>query len=210
MPVNIHGKEYYTVVERLKMLKNDFKINYSLTTELLQCDNERVVVKATLSIDGNEYTGLAEETRSANKINKTSAVENGETSAIGRALSSAGYYGTEFCSANELEGALAQQEKKLINALEKVEKKYAKPDAEPDAEHPLADTIKSTMETISVDESTDEIIDFGKKHKGEKWCEVDEGWLEWVANNNSKYGDKAQKYLDARQGKILDEEEVPF
>ena len=206
MPVNIHGKEYYTVVERLKMLKNDFKINYSLTTELLQCDNERVVVKATLSIDGNEYTGLAEEIRNANKINKTSAVENGETSAIGRALSSAGYYGTEFCSANELEGALAQQEKKLENALEKVEKKYAKTDAD----HPLVDTIKRTMETINVDESTDEIIDFGKKHKGEKWCEVDEGWLEWVAKNNSKYGDKAQKYLDARQGKILDEEEVPF
>ena len=122
MPVNIHGKEYYTVVERLKMLKNDFKINYSLTTELLQCDNERVVVKATLSIDGNEYTGLAEDIRIANMFNKTSAVENGVTSAIGRALSSAGYYGTEFCSANELEGALAQQEKKLENALEKVEK----------------------------------------------------------------------------------------
>ena len=58
MPVNIHGKEYYTVVERLKMLKNDFKIDYSLTTDLLKCDDKVVVMKATLKIGDNVYTGI--------------------------------------------------------------------------------------------------------------------------------------------------------
>ena len=111
MPVDIHGKQYYTVVERLGMLKADHKQSYSIVTEIKVCDADRVIVRATLSIDGNEFTGLAEEMRNANHINKTSALENCETSAIGRALSSAGYFGTEFCSANELETALDQQKK---------------------------------------------------------------------------------------------------
>ena len=211
MPVNIHGKEYYTVVERLKMLKNDFKINYSLTTELLKCDNERVVVKATLSIDGNEYTGLAEEMRNSSKINKTSAVENGETSAIGRALSSAGYFGSEFCSANELENALAQQEDitpEQENKILKGELKEARDIA--DSEHPLADTIISTMQGKVVSEdSLDDEITFGK-HKGEKWSKVDVKYLEWVAKNLDRYKEKAQYYLDARSGKILEEDEIQF
>ena len=32
MPIEIHVKPYYTVVERLKMLKADFKLDYSLKT----------------------------------------------------------------------------------------------------------------------------------------------------------------------------------
>tara|TARA_Y100001963_G_scaffold113481_1_gene157183 strand:- start:265 stop:816 length:552 start_codon:yes stop_codon:yes gene_type:complete len=180
------------------MLKNDFKINYSLTTELLKCDNERVVVKATLSVDGNEYTGLAEEMRNANKINKTSAVENGETSAIGRCLSAAGYYGSEYCSANELENALAQQDEitpEQENKILKGELKEARDKA--DSDHPLADTIKSTMETISVDDSDDEVVTFGK-HKGKKWSELDEGYVEWVAKNLDRHRERANKELEKR------------
>ena len=80
-----------------------------------------------------------------------------------------------------------------------------------DAEHPLASTIKSTMETKFIGgESTDEEISFGK-HKGVKWTEVDESYLKWVAKNLDKYKDKAQKYLDARSGKIVEfEDEIPF
>ena len=213
MPVNIHGKEYYTVVERLKMLKNDFKIDYSLTTDLLKCDDKMVIVKATLSIDGNEYTGIAEEMRNASKINKTSAVENCETSAIGRALSSAGYFGSEFCSANELENALAQQDEITPEQENKIligELKEAKDRA--DADHPLADTIKKTMDSKVIGgESIDEEIPFGK-HKGTKWSEADESYLKWVAKNLDKYKDKAQKYLDARSGKIVEEfeDKIPF
>jgi hypothetical protein len=55
-------------------------------------------------------TGTAEEQRGSNFINKTSAVENAETSAIGRALFSAGFGGGEFCSADELAVALKRQE----------------------------------------------------------------------------------------------------
>ncbi len=61
-------------------------------------------------------TGTAEENRYAGFINKTSAVENAETSAIGRCLFTAGFGGGEFCSAEELQNALAQQ--KQIKAAE--------------------------------------------------------------------------------------------
>ena len=211
MPVNIHGKEYYTVVERLKMLKNDFKIDYSLTTDLLKCDDKVVVMKATLKIGDNVYTGHAMEKFGSNKINTSSALENAETSAIGRCLSSASYFGSEFCSANELENALVQQDEitpEQENKILKGELKEARDKA--DAEHPLANTIKKTMETKTIDDSAD-VINFGK-HKGSKWSDIDEGYLKWVAKNNSKYGDIAQKHLDARQGKIVEEfeDEVPF
>lgn len=143
MPVNIHGKEYYTVVERLKMLKNDFKIDYSLTTDLLKCDDKVVVMKATLKIGDNVYTGHAMEKFGSSKINTSSALENAETSAIGRCLSSASYFGSEFCSANELENALVQQNEitpEQENKILKGELKEARDKA--DAEHPLANTIK--------------------------------------------------------------------
>ena len=211
MPVNIHGKEYYTVVERLKMLKNDFKIDYSLTTDLLKCDDKVVVMKATLKIGDNVYTGHAMERFGSSKINTSSALENAETSAIGRCLSSASYFGSEFCSANELENALVQQDEitpEQENKILKGELKEARDKA--DAEHPLANTIKKTMQGKVIDDSGD-VINFGK-HKGSKWSDIDEGYLKWVAKNNSKYGDIAQKHLDARQGKIVEEfeDEVPF
>ena len=212
MPVNIHGKEYYTVVERLKMLKNDFKIDYSLTTDLLKCDDKVVVMKATLKIGDNVYTGHAMEKFGSNKINTSSALENAETSAIGRCLSSASYFGSEFCSANELENALVQQDEitpEQENKILKGELKEARDVA--DAEHPLANTIKKTMQGKVIDDSGDDVISFGK-HKGTKWSDVDESYLKWVAKNLDKHKDTAQKHLDARQGKIVEEfeDEVPF
>ena len=212
MPVNIHGKEYYTVVERLKMLKNDFKIDYSLTTDLLKCDDKVVVMKATLKIGDNVYTGHAMEKFGSSKINTSSALENAETSAIGRCLSSASYFGSEFCSANELENALVQQDEitpEQENKILKGELKEARDVA--DAEHPLANTIKKTMQGVVIDDSSDDVIGFGK-HKGIKWSDVDEGYLKWVAKNLDKHKDTAQKHLDARQGKVVEEfeDEVPF
>ena len=212
MPVNIHGKEYYTVVERLKMLKSDFKIDYSLTTDLLKCDDKVVVMKATLKIGDNVYTGHAMEKFGSSKINTSSALENAETSAIGRCLSSASYFGSEFCSANELENALVQQDEitpEQENKILKGELKEARDVA--DAEHPLANTIKKTMEGVVIDDSDDDVISFGK-HKGTKWSDVDEGYLNWVAKNLDKHKDTAQKHLDARQGKVVEEfeDKVPF
>jgi len=92
---NIKGKEYIDVCERVKFLRE--YLDYELTTEYKFIDNLNAwVVKATLiihtEIGGNfrTYTGLAQETIGDSFINKTSALENAETSAIGRACASAG------------------------------------------------------------------------------------------------------------------------
>lgn len=109
MPVNIHGKEYFTVAERVQNLTDKLSGDYSLTTEIVQFDEALVVMKAILIFNNNEYTGHAFERSSSSQINKTSHLENCETSAIGRALAAAGYGGTEYASANEVQNAIAQQ-----------------------------------------------------------------------------------------------------
>lgn len=109
MPVNIRGKEYTTVKERIVDLHNNTNGEYSLETELVKWDSDIVIVKATLTIGPYRYTGHAYERESSSQINKTSALENCETSAIGRALAAAGYGGSEYASANEVQQAIHQQ-----------------------------------------------------------------------------------------------------
>ena len=117
MPEKIHNKEYHTVAERIHLL-NGFlqkqEKEYSLNTELISWENGVVIMKATLTIINGEsvstYTGHAYEKEDSSQINKTSALENCETSAIGRALSAAGYGGgNEYASANEVENAIHKQ-----------------------------------------------------------------------------------------------------
>lgn len=112
MPINIHGKQYFTVAERIGAVREDHP-DWCINTDLVS-SGEMVVVKATVSDETGRQigSGYAEEERGSTNINKTSAVENCETSAIGRALASCGYAGTEYTSANELSDALINQEVK--------------------------------------------------------------------------------------------------
>jgi len=112
MSVNIHGKEYLTVAERINALRNE-KPDWRIITHLVDNGN-LVVMSATIQ---NEQgltvaTGYAEEERGSSNINRTSALENCETSAVGRALAFAGYQGTEIASADEVVNAMNQQVKK--------------------------------------------------------------------------------------------------
>lgn len=108
--VNIHGKEYETVASRVHRFKSDFT-SLAIITELLERDDSTVVMKASIiDPDGRVLaTGHAEENRQASTINRTSALENCETSAIGRALASFGLAGTEFATADEVAQAIKQQ-----------------------------------------------------------------------------------------------------
>lgn len=85
MSVNIHGKEYITVSERLEMAKGDL---LSITTEVLY--QEPVVIKASIVTKKGTFTGISA-ANPAKVIEKTSPYEVAETSAIGRALGFAGY-----------------------------------------------------------------------------------------------------------------------
>lgn len=108
--VNIHGKEYFTVAKRVGMFREAHK-DYGLYTEIVQRDGACVVMKATITNEAGRVlaTGHSEEFRESSSINRTSALENSETSAIGRALAALGLGGTEFASADEVARAVSGQ-----------------------------------------------------------------------------------------------------
>jgi hypothetical protein len=108
--VSIHGREYQTVALRVGKFRETYP-NFSLITEIVSRDPECVVMKATISDDAGRIraTGHSEEYRATSQINRTSALENAETSAIGRALAALGLGGTEFASADEVANAITQQ-----------------------------------------------------------------------------------------------------
>lgn len=84
--------DYVQVNERLELFRKEHP-DWGLVSTLVHYDNERVVVRAVVTNEeGREVaSGLAEEVRDSSPVNKTSAVENGETSAWGRALANLGY-----------------------------------------------------------------------------------------------------------------------
>jgi hypothetical protein len=86
--------DYETVEVRLEKFIKDYP-NFRIATELESFQSNRYIVKAYLYKDIKDEvswaTGYAEETISERGVNSTSALENCETSAIGRALANAGY-----------------------------------------------------------------------------------------------------------------------
>ena len=121
MPVKIHGKEYTTVVERINDFRNDERFEgWSIETDIISSDIENCIIKATIKDSTGKIvgTGLAHEVQGSTNINKTSHVENCETSAIGRALANIGKAGTEYASANEVSDAIINQ--KVEEATEKL------------------------------------------------------------------------------------------
>lgn len=108
--VNIHGKQYQTVALRVKNFREKHA-DWTLQTQIISRDGEYVVMQASILNEQGRLlaTGHAEEDRDASQINRTSALENAETSAIGRALAALGMGGTEFASADEVANAIQQQ-----------------------------------------------------------------------------------------------------
>ena len=86
--------DYEPVEVRLEKFIKDYPA-FRIATELEVVEATRYIVKAYLFKDASDgvawATGYAEETVSSRGVNQTSALENCETSAIGRALANAGY-----------------------------------------------------------------------------------------------------------------------
>lgn len=122
------GKEYTEVKDRLIAFADEFP-QASIQTELVSVNQiidsptgetcNEYVVKATVipnPIQEPEwfYVGHAAERDNTGFVNKTSALENGETSAVGRALAFAGF-GGDFAIASKEEVDNAKAKQKVIN-----------------------------------------------------------------------------------------------
>lgn len=112
------GKVYTQVVHRMQALRENYGLEIGVDTQLILDDGQRVVMKAVITDnEGNILgSGFAEEIRGQGNVNKTSAIENCETSAVGRALASIGLSGGEYASMNELDGVSRKTEAKASSA----------------------------------------------------------------------------------------------
>ena len=109
--VDIKGKSYTQVSTRINLFRKYFPMA-SIETLITYNDDIRVIIQTKISLNDRVIaTGYAEEVRGdGNYINQTSAVENCETSSIGRALSNLGLGGSEYASSFEVTSAIAKQE----------------------------------------------------------------------------------------------------
>ena len=130
-PTNIKGKEYAEVNQRVKAFRTLYPEGF-ITTEILCREGGLCIIKATVGhyADGKSIilaTGTAYEKEGSSQINRTSYIENCETSAVGRALGMAGFgIDTSIASADEMNNALLQQNtndvQKPVQAVPHVQK----------------------------------------------------------------------------------------
>ena len=109
--INIKGKEYVEVNERLKYFRSHYP-NHTLTSEVIEKTPDSILILSTIRNENGVAvaTGLAEEIKGSTFINKTSYVENCETSSWGRALGNLGIgLDTSVASAEEVQNAIANQ-----------------------------------------------------------------------------------------------------
>ena len=120
--ISIHGKNYATVALRIAIARRVLGTALDIVTKIVSIDANTVVMQADIYVDGKHIsTGHAEEKRTASKINQTSALENAETSCVGRALAFCSFISDGIASAEEVSTAIVQQDKKIQTALKELE-----------------------------------------------------------------------------------------
>ena len=110
--VDIKGKPYVEVSERIKHFRANFE-GYSLSSKMISNENGVCVFIATIRDENDRIiaTGHAYEKEGNSYINKTSYIENCETSAWGRALANLGIgIDAAVASADEVVNAISNQE----------------------------------------------------------------------------------------------------
>lgn len=164
------GKDYVEVKDRVKYLAFDFEGDYSITTDYQYFESRKMwVVKATVTLikDGvtSTYTGLAQEIESEKfgTVNFTSALENAETSAVGRACAFAGIgIETSIASADEVNKAINRAESKQPTKPLSKSVTPAPVQAEDD---PKAAELKALIDTASQIDSLDKFNQFAAQHR---------------------------------------------
>lgn len=116
---DVKGKAYAEVNQRIKAFRM-LHPNGTIETEIVSLANDICVIKASVYDEESNLlgTGHAYEQEGSTFINKTSYIENCETSAVGRALGMCGIgIDTAVCSYEEVTNTIHQQE---VGKIEKM------------------------------------------------------------------------------------------
>lgn len=174
--MDFQGKKYTPVAARVEILRKHFGGSVGISTEIIELgkiSGEPVVVRAMVTDLEQGHilgTGHAWEVIGQGFVNKTSALENAETSAIGRALASLGIHGGEFASANELRDKEPNPTKKALKDAEE----DAIMDALPEeyTEQQLAEAYAARIEQKALGYKTRTGIDgYMKSQQVQKWMD---------------------------------------
>ena len=181
MPVKIHGNDYTTCDERLKMFHEKYKDKVkSILTEIIQFKDGIVVVKAVVKVGEEVYVGHAYEEIGSTQINTTSALENCETSALARSI--------KFCLGDvDISNSIASAEEVITAKLQQ------------------NTPYKAKKEDLSGDGWRDEPIGFKSgKNQGKSYREVDSETLTWIINDCKveAWKEKAIKEINIRSAKV--------
>ena len=121
---NIKGKEYAEVNQRIKAFRMVYPTGM-IRTEMVSNENGVCIFRAYVYDEENKLlsTGTAYEKENSTFINKTSYIENCETSALGRALGIAGFgIDTSVASAEEVQNAINNQNDDKLELMNKMNK----------------------------------------------------------------------------------------
>lgn len=115
-PIDIQGKQYIPVNQRIQAFHEQYPNGRIITELLTPLDSQLIVMKATITPDIEKFeryfTAYSQEVVDSGYINKTSALENCETSVVGRALAFLGIGIVDaVASSDEVTKAVNKQEK---------------------------------------------------------------------------------------------------
>lgn len=177
--VNIRGKKYVEVKERVKYFRQEKAFEgWTIATEFPLLNDDQCMCKAVVADTAGRVisTGHAHEVQANGNINKTSYIENCETSAIGRALAVMGIgVDDSMASAGEVSDAISQQGKASKPVSKAPPKKASSSgDKDPELMSKAIDYIKSQTDKKKA-------FDFFMSKKGDQLTEKQvEGIMKFV------------------------------
>ena len=181
--------DYEPVEVRLEKFIKDYP-DFRISTELEVVEASRYIVKAYLFKTGQDSiawaTGYAEETVSTRGVNQTSALENCETSAIGRALANAGYAPKGKRPSREEMSKVAPNHPAL-----KVVKQEIKPAPqdikEGDVDYwttPIGSSVKTTLAPVTLESAMATVTEILGTAEAMDAPSCNHGHMEWRTGNS--------------------------
>lgn len=204
--INIKGKDYVLVSDRVIYFNENYPKG-SITTELVsEPSSDYIIMKAIVKPDDSYrvFTGYSQAVIGDGMVNKTAALENAETSAVGRALGMMGIGVIEsIASADEMTKAATNSQPKRYATEKQVE--WIRREASKVSGYDHADEIDDWVEeqltlrpekipVFKVSDAVDKIKQIGEQSQ---------------KSFDKKY-DKIEKEIASFKGEIVDIEELPY